>query len=70
MRCRTASVKDEKVPARTGKQYIERLKACSPVVYIDGERVTDVTEHPALANGVKTIAGLYDLQTTHQYATR
>ena len=29
-------------------------------VYIDGERVTDVTTHPALRNSVRSIARLYD----------
>ena len=31
-------------------------------VWIDGERVKDVTTHPALKNGVKSVAALYDMQ--------
>ncbi len=50
------------MPARTGQQYIEGLRERTPEVVIAGERVKDVTTHPALRNGVKTLASLYDLQ--------
>ena len=49
------------MPARTGKDYILGLKERPPEVWIDGERVTDVTTHPAFKNGVKSIAALYDM---------
>ena len=50
------------MPARTGQEYIDGLRDASPEVYIHGERVKDVTTHPALRNGVKTLARLYDMQ--------
>ncbi len=50
------------MPARTGDQYIASLKENQPEVYMNGERVKDVTTHPALRNGVRAIARLYDLQ--------
>ena len=50
------------MPARTGKEYISGLRERSPDVYISGECVKDVTTHPALRNGVHTLAGLYDMQ--------
>jgi 4-hydroxyphenylacetate 3-monooxygenase len=50
------------MPARTGAEYIAGLKEASPEVYLNGERVKDVTTHPALRNGVQTLARLYDLQ--------
>ena len=50
------------MPARTGAEYIAGLKEHSPEVYLNGERVKDVTTHPFLRNGVKTLARLYDLQ--------
>ena len=31
------------MPARTGKEYIERLREQGPDVYLHGERVKDVT---------------------------
>ncbi|GAA0330282.1 4-hydroxyphenylacetate 3-monooxygenase, oxygenase component [Bacillus carboniphilus] len=50
------------MPAKTGKQYIERLKKANNNVYIHGERVDDVTEHPAFKNVIESMAHLYDLQ--------
>ena len=43
----------------TGAEYIESLKD-GREVYIDGERVEDVTTHPAFRNSVRSIARLYD----------
>jgi 4-hydroxyphenylacetate 3-monooxygenase len=50
------------MPARTGRQYIEGLRAQEREVWLGGERVRDVTTHPGLAGGVRSIAGLYDMQ--------
>ena len=50
------------MPARTGEEYIEGLRERGAEVYICGERVEDVTNHPALRNGVHTLASLYDMQ--------
>jgi 4-hydroxyphenylacetate 3-monooxygenase len=46
--------------SRTGKQYVESLRD-GRSVFINGERVRDVTEHPALRGSVRSIADLYDL---------
>src|SRR6185437_3050800 len=50
------------MPARTGQQYIEGLRAQEREVWLGGERVRDVTRHPGLQGGVKAIARLYDMQ--------
>lgn len=50
------------MPAKTGQQYIDRLKKANNNVYIHGKRVADVTEHPAFKNVVKSMAKLYDIQ--------
>jgi len=50
------------MPARTGRQYIEGLRAQEREVWLGGERVKDVTTHKGLAGGVKAIASLYDQQ--------
>ena len=50
------------MPARTGKEYIAGLKDRPREVWIDGEKVKDVTTHPGLKNGVKGVAALYDMQ--------
>ena len=50
------------MPARTGQEYIQGLKDHPREVWIDGELVQDVTIHPALRNGVQSVAALYDMQ--------
>jgi 4-hydroxyphenylacetate 3-monooxygenase len=50
------------MPARTGQDYIKGLQQQPPEVWIGGERVADVTVHPAMRNGVRSIAALYDMQ--------
>lgn len=46
---------------RTGVEYRERLRD-GRTVYVNGERVTDVTTYPPFQRTVDTIAALYDLQ--------
>ncbi|HZQ27996.1 MAG TPA: 4-hydroxyphenylacetate 3-hydroxylase N-terminal domain-containing protein [Acidimicrobiales bacterium] len=48
---------------RTGAEYLESLRDGRHVV-IDGERVDDVTTHPAFRRSVQSFARLYDL--THE----
>src|SRR6267142_6406677 len=48
--------------ARTGTEYIKGLQEQEREVWLRGERVKDVTTHPGLANGVRAVAALYDLQ--------
>src|SRR5574341_1860447 len=43
----------------TGQQKLERLRD-GRAVYIGGERVADVTRHPAFRHAARTIAELYD----------
>ena len=50
------------MPARTGAEYIANMKENGPEVYLHGERVKDVTTHPALRGGVETLARMYDMQ--------
>ena len=46
---------------RTGKQFLEGIRD-GREVWLEGERVEDVTTHPKLARMAKTLAGVYDLQ--------
>ena len=46
---------------KAGEDHLRSLRD-GRAVYIDGERVADVTTHPAFRNAVKTAAALYDLQ--------
>ncbi len=50
------------MPARTGQAYLDGLRAHPAAVWMAGERVTDPTSHPGLANGARAIASLYDQQ--------
>src|SRR5262249_17299351 len=50
------------MPARTGQQYLDGLRAQDRNVCLGGERVKDVTSHPGLANGARAIAMLYAMQ--------
>ncbi len=50
------------MPARTGKQYLEALDKAKNNVWIHGEKVDKVSEHPAFRNIVKSMVDLYDLQ--------
>src|ERR1700730_1524989 len=50
------------MPARTGQQYIDGLRAQEREIWLGGERVRDVTRHKGLAGGVRAIAHLYDMQ--------
>ncbi len=49
--------------AMTGERYIKSLQD-GREVWIDGERVADVTKHPAFKDMIGALAGVYDLQTT------
>src|SRR4029450_11211078 len=45
---------------RTGREFLESLRD-GRAVYLDGERVTDVTSHPAFAEPLRQVAAIYDL---------
>ena len=46
--------------ARAGKQFLERLRRTKRALWLEGERVDDVTTHPALAGAAQTLAGVFD----------
>ena len=46
---------------RTGKEHLESLRD-GRVVYVGGERIDDVTTHPAFRAAAQTVAGIYDLK--------
>lgn len=50
------------MPARTGADYLQGLKDRNPEVWLGNERIRDVTTHPALRRGARSIAHLYDMQ--------
>ena len=46
---------------KTGAEHLESLRD-GRVVFVGGERVTDVTTHPAFRNGAQSIAAIYDMK--------
>src|SRR6185312_10343951 len=50
------------MPARNGRAYLDGLRAQECEIWLGGERVRDVTTHPALRHGAEAIAALYDMQ--------
>lgn len=48
--------------ARRGAAVLDRMRQRPPALWYRGERVADVTTHPAFRGGVATLAELYDLQ--------
>src|ERR1700676_3214373 len=46
---------------RTGAEHLNSLRD-GRAIFIDGELVADVTEHPAFRNAVRAAAALYDFQ--------
>src|SRR5436190_22391502 len=49
------------MPLRTGKAFLEAIRD-DRQIFIDGERVADVTRDRRLAGAARTIAELYDMQ--------
>ncbi len=47
---------------KTGQEYKDRLRKAKNNVYANGEKVEDVTTHPAFKNVIDSMAELYDLQ--------
>ena len=46
---------------RTGKEHLETLRD-DRVVYVGGERIDDVTTHPAFRGAAQTVAAIFDMK--------
>src|ERR1700694_715961 len=49
------------MPIRTGKQFLDSLHD-DRQVFMDGERIRDVTRDPRMAGAAQTLAELFDMQ--------
>ena len=54
---------------RTGESYLRSLRD-ERRVYVDGERVADVTRHPAFARAAQSIANLFDIAAAPEMRER
>ncbi|ONK25228.1 4-hydroxyphenylacetate 3-hydroxylase [Bacillus sp. VT-16-64] len=52
---------------RTGEQYIQGLKSRQPEIWLGGERVTDLVNHPVFKQPIKEMARLFDMQHDPKY---
>jgi len=52
---------------KNGAEYIESLRRLSPTIYYKGERIKDVTRHPATAPHVRSAAMTYALANKEKY---
>jgi 4-hydroxyphenylacetate 3-monooxygenase len=50
------------MPARTGNEFLYQLRQNQGEIWIDGERVKDVTTHPTTRHAAHSLAHLYDMQ--------
>ena len=48
------------MPARTGKEFLKGLRGAREV-WVDGERVSDVVDHPKLSGAAQALAEVFDL---------
>ena len=46
---------------RSGKEHLESLRD-GRIVYVGGERIDDVTRHPAFRGAAETVAAIYDMK--------
>jgi len=52
---------------KNGAEYIESLRKLNPIIYYKGERIQDVTRHPATAPHVRAAAMTYALASLKEY---
>jgi 4-hydroxyphenylacetate 3-monooxygenase oxygenase component len=52
--------------ARTGSQFLDGLRKTKREIWVDGEKIEDVTSHPKLRGGAASLAAIFDRQ--HAYA--
>src|SRR5207244_9164882 len=64
---KTAPAVDKAVRPMTGQEYLESLRD-GREIWLYGERVKDVTTHPAFRNTARMVARLYD--SLHDPATK
>jgi 4-hydroxyphenylacetate 3-monooxygenase len=56
------AVAEKATGARTGEQFLEGLRSEEREIWLEGEKVTDPSEHPKLAGAADSLARLFDLQ--------
>jgi len=52
---------------RTREEYIESLRRQKPNVYMDGEKIENLVDHPAFRTGINSVAVTYDISNDPKY---
>jgi 4-hydroxybutyryl-CoA dehydratase/vinylacetyl-CoA-Delta-isomerase len=52
---------------RTREEYIESLRKQKPNVYMDGERIENLVDHPAFRTGIDSVGVTYELSNDPNY---
>jgi 4-hydroxybutyryl-CoA dehydratase/vinylacetyl-CoA-Delta-isomerase len=52
---------------KTGEEYRKDIKKIKPRVYLGGELIEDITEHPVTKTVINTISAIYDLANDPKY---
>ncbi len=52
---------------KTRAEYIESLRTLKPTVYMFGEKIENVVDHPRLRAGINTTAATYELAEMEEY---
>ena len=58
------------MPIRTGQEYLEALRSDDRAIYIDGERIKDVTKDKRTCMAAETMAELLDMQHDPKFSNR
>src|SRR4051812_26075530 len=45
---------------RTGENFLSELRRTRRAVFVDGEQIANIADHPAFAAGARSLAGLFD----------
>ncbi len=51
--------------ARSGPQFLEGLRKTQREIWVDGEKIADVTSHPKLRGAAESLAAYFDRQHAH-----
>ena len=52
---------------RNREEYISSLKKQKPMVYMGGEQIENIVDHPAFQVGINSVAVTYDVAQDPQY---
>ena len=52
---------------RTREEYVESLRRQKPKVYLGGEQIENIVDHPAFKVGINSVAVTYELGQDPQY---